>query len=145
MKKVLGTLGVMVFAMTTPCLASVSTDAIKSSDKYYWPNPAKNIECVEYARHFVKIPYGLFTLADKKKVINSTTAKSSSVAVINLGSSGHVAVVVSVDNSGSNRSIKIAEHNVPLGTKFPRYRTATCGSKISDCEKQLSILGYIRP
>lgn len=123
--------------------AAVTTTSIKSGDKYY---VAKNEECVIYARRFQKkLPYGLYTAADKQHILNSHTAKKGNVSIMSIGPVWHVAYVVDVDNSGSSRSITVAEHNIPVGTAKPRYRKATCGSKISDCEKALSIVGYFKP
>lgn len=123
--------------------AAVTTTSIKPGDKYY---VGKNEECVIYARRFQpKLPTGLVTAAAKQKIINSYTPKAGRVAIMSIGPVWHVAYVVTVDDSGSSRSINVAEHNIPLGTKTPRYRKATCGSKISDCEKALSIVGYFKP
>lgn len=123
--------------------AAVTTKTITAGDKYFVNG---NEECVLHTRRFVKsLPFGLYTLAQKKKIINSSTVGVGRAAIMDLGAVGHTGVVTALDNSGSSRSITIAEHNVPLGAKAPRYRTATCGSKITDCEKQLGILGYYKP
>jgi hypothetical protein len=123
--------------------AAVVTAPIKPGDRYYRLGPE---QCVIYARAFVSsLPFGLHDYNDKLRIINSTVPRRGNVAVINLGKVGHVAVVVSVDNSGSSRSIQIAEMNVPLDSLAPRYRYATCGANIADCEAQLKIVGYFRP
>ena len=123
--------------------AAVTTTPIKPGDKYYLGH---NEECVLYARrHVPSLPYGLFSANDKKKIINSHTPKAGSAAIMSIGGVWHIGVVKSTDVSGSSRNILIAEHNIPVGVKTPRYRKATCGSKTSDCEKALSIVGYYRP
>lgn len=133
-----------LIVMVSLCVeAAVTTTAIKSGDKYY---VSKNEECTTYARRFQsKLPYGLYTAADKKRIINTYTPKAGYVAIMSIGSVWHVGYLVGVDNGGGSRSIRLVEHNIPLGTAHPRYREATCGSKISDCEKALSIVGYFKP
>ena len=59
---------------------------------------------------------------------------------MNIGTAGHVGIVVDVDDSGKSKHIVIAETNVPVGNGA-QFRKATC-SKIDDCEKALHILGY---
>jgi hypothetical protein len=97
-------------------------------------NGEKNSDnCVKWAREYVpKLPFGLWNLADKKKIINSKKAKPGNVAIINVGALvGHVAVVVWV---GSNH-ITIKEANYKAGKITERHNT----------EKDLKILGYFDP
>lgn len=89
--------------------------------------------CVKWARDYVpSLPFGLFTIEDKKKVINSKKAKAGNVAIINIGLPvGHVAVVAKV---GSNH-ITIKEAN---------YRTGKITERHGQ-EKDLKVLGYFEP
>jgi hypothetical protein len=123
--------------------AAVSIAPIKAGDRYF---VSGNMDCVPYTRRFVpSLPYGLTDYKSKLAIINSTTPRAGSAAIMSMSEWGHVAVVVAVDNSGSSRSILLAEHNVPMGTAAPRYRYASCGSSIADCLKQLKIVGFYRP
>ena len=115
------------------CQAAITTEVIGNF----------NGECVAYARQKVpSLPSGLYTLADKKKVINSRTCKAGSVAIIDVGNYGHVAVVEKCDSSGSTQSITITEANYKPG-KITRRQSKV--SKISKAESELKILGYYRP
>lgn len=89
--------------------------------------------CVFYARKRVpKLPYGLWTIWNKKKIINSHKAKIGRVAIINTGLPwGHVAVIV---GKGSDR-IVIQEAN---------YYTCKITER-QGTEKDLKILGYFNP
>ena len=61
--------------------------------------------CVFYARHIAKkywgkkLPYGLWTLRNKKRIINTQRAKEGRVAVMALGYWGHLGVVEKVKGS----------------------------------------------
>lgn len=89
--------------------------------------------CVLYARSRVpKLPYGLWTLGNKKAIINSHKAKIGSVAIINVGWPwGHVAIVTNtihykiIIQEANYKSCKITER---------------CGT-----EEELKILGYFDP
>lgn len=90
--------------------------------------------CVLYARTLVpSLPRGLFTLQDKKNIINSYNPSQGSVAIIDSGQQwGHVAVVTSVNNDGT---VTIQESN--WGRCRIGSRTGTPGD--------LRILGYYKP
>ena len=132
--------------------AALTNPPMKTGDKYYVQG---NEQCVAYVRRFVKFRSGvnLASFSDKKNIVNSSTAKAGRAAIITVlekgtkkpNEYGHIALVTDVDDSGSSRSITIAEHNWPMGAKTSQYRKATCGSNLSDCEKQLSIFGYYKP
>ena len=88
--------------------------------------------CVLWARERVpKLPYGLFMLWQKKRIINSQNPKAGSVAIINVGLWGHVAVVTKV---GKNH-ITIREAN---------YRSCKITER-HDTPKNLKIVGYFNP
>jgi len=89
--------------------------------------------CVLWARDQVpSLPFGLWTIIAKKKIINSHKAKVGSVAIINAGLPfGHVAIVSKV---GLNH-ITIKEANYKHCTITERH-----GS-----ESDLKILGYFEP
>ena len=89
--------------------------------------------CVKYARsRCASLPFGLWTLADKRKIINSAQPRAGCVAIINVGwPVGHVAFVTNKDG----RNITIQEANYKYGKITER-----CGT-----EKTLKILGYYDP
>jgi hypothetical protein len=99
---------------------------INTTDKNRW-------NCVLFARSLVKkLPFGLWTISDKKKIINSHKAQHGSIAIIKTGFIwGHVAYVESV---GKNH-ITITEANFRAGKITERHGT----------EKDLKILGYFQP
>ena len=132
-----------VLLYSASATAAVVTSPIKSGDRYY---VSGNLDCVPYTRKFVpSLPYGLIDYKSKLAIINSTTPRVGSAAIMSMSEWGHIGVVAAVDNLGSSRSILLAEHNVPMGTAAPRYRYASCGSNINDCMKQLKIVGFYRP
>ncbi len=90
--------------------------------------------CVLYARTFVpSLPRGLFTLQDKKNIINSDRPSKGAVAIIDSGySPGHVAVVTNVNRDGT---ITIQEGN---------WNKCRIGSRTGSPQK-LNILGYFKP
>lgn len=89
--------------------------------------------CVLYARSKVpSLPHGLWTLNDKKKIINKKYPRAGWVAVISVGLPwGHVAVV---RKRGKNH-ITIVEAN---------YKTCRITER-HDTEKNLKIVGYFKP
>jgi len=89
--------------------------------------------CVKYARSKVpQLPFGLWTIFNKKKIINEKNPKRGFVAVISVGMPwGHCAVV---RLDGKNH-ITIKEAN---------YRTCKITER-HDTEKNLKILGYFSP
>ena len=89
--------------------------------------------CVKYARaRCPKLPFGLWTIKDKKNIINDDKARPGSIAIIKTNFPwGHVAVVRRKDG----RNIIIKEANFQYGRVTER-----CGS-----EKSLNILGYFNP
>lgn len=89
--------------------------------------------CVKYVRARVpKLPYGLWTISDKKKIINSKKAKTGNVAIIKTNFLwGHVALITHKDG----RNITICEANYKLGKITER-----CGQ-----EESLNIIGYFDP
>ncbi len=103
-----------------------------------------NGECTDFARSRVpRLPGNLFTIADKRAIINDRTARVGSVAIIDVPSgtyaeNGHVAVVENV----TANSITIAEAH--FGGPYTERRRAT-GRDLADAEAQLRIIGYFRP
>lgn len=89
--------------------------------------------CVLWARENVKmLPFGLWTINDKRKIINSNNPKAGDVAIIKTNFIwGHVAVVAKV---GKNH-ITIKEANFKTGKITQRHGT----------EKDLKIIGYFHP
>lgn len=90
--------------------------------------------CVLYARSFVpSLPRGLFSLQDKKSIINSYSPSKGSVAIIDSGLKyGHVAVVTDV---ASNGTITIQEGN---------WKSCQTGSR-KGTPQSLKVLGYFKP
>lgn len=101
--------------------------------------------CVSYARYRVpSLPYGLNTLEDKKRIINSYTCRAGSVAVIDAARPyGHLAVVESCDSDGSMQGIKITEANWKAG--YITRRSSRVAGSIKLAQSELRILGYFRP
>jgi hypothetical protein len=96
-------------------------------------NSTNNSNCVLFARCKVpSLPFGLSTYAAKKAIVNSTTASSGAVAIINVGNTvGHVAYVKSV----SGTTIYIREANWCSGQVSDRSGTKT----------GLNIVGFYKP
>ena len=91
--------------------------------------------CVLYARTLVpSLPRGLFTLQNKKNIINSYTPSKGAVAVIDSGHEwGHVAVVTDVSSDGT--TVTIQESN---------WGRCRIGSRTGSPQR-LNILGYFQP
>lgn len=89
--------------------------------------------CVKWVRERVpKLPFGLWYIWNKKKIINSHKAKIGRVAIMNVGLPwGHVGIVA---DKGSDR-IVIQEANYKFCKITERQGT----------EKDLKILGYFNP
>lgn len=89
--------------------------------------------CVKWCRTKIRnLPYGLWTIWDKKKIINSHRAKEGRVAIIKTRFKwGHVAIVKYV---GSNH----------LTIKEANYKTCKITER-HDSEKNLNIIGYFNP
>lgn len=149
MKKLKVFLTVMFVVMMASSFAyagsfSYTTTNFKRGDKYY--NSSYLYNCVSYARWLQPaLPYSLFTLADKKAIINSSKPKKKSVAIINVGNSiGHVAYVADVDDSGSSRSITLYEANYPSGVERKRVLKGKDKS-VKEIGKYFGIVGYWKP
>ncbi|GMU10054.1 hypothetical protein [Corallococcus caeni] len=106
--------------------------------------PSCDDECVIYARcrtehdsYGINLPYGLFSWADKKAIINSNHAHAGCVAMI-LGSNpaGHTAFVDSVNTAASPNRITLHESNWSSGSSCDA-RTGT--------KAQLNITNYWCP
>jgi hypothetical protein len=91
--------------------------------------------CVLYARSKVpSLPFGLWTIKDKKKIINTQTSRVGAVAIMNVGLPwGHVGVVIDRTKSGKYKTIREANF------KFCKITERT--GKTAD----LKILGYYDP
>ena len=96
---------------------------------------AWRFNCVKYARSLVpSLPYGLWTIGDKKKIINDKKSKIGSVAIMNVGIPwGHVGVVIAKSGQGQYKTIK--EANFKTGKITERTGTSA----------ELKILGYFNP
>jgi hypothetical protein len=105
---------------------------------------ADDRECVIYARSRVaSLPFGLFSMADKRNIINQSTPSAGSIAIIetpggSFAEIGHVAYVEEV----TSNSIIISETN--FSSRNYTLRKAV-GTKLADAEAQLRIIGYFRP
>lgn len=89
--------------------------------------------CVKWVRDRIKnLPYGLWTIWDKKKIIDTQKCKVGRVAIMKVGLPwGHVGIVT---QKGSDR-IVIQEANFKRCQVTERQGT----------EKQLKIIGYFNP
>ncbi len=99
---------------------------INNTDKNRW-------NCVLFARSLVKsLPFGLWNIKDKRKIINTHKPQHGDIAIINVGMPwGHVAYVEKV----GKWHITITEANFKFGKITERH----------DTEKNLKILGYYQP
>ena len=99
-----------------------------------------NNNCVLYARCRVpSLPYGLNTIQDKRRIINTQVPSVGCVAIHNLGTTeGHVSVVTNVRvvqrNGQTVYSVTIQEGNYPLGKIGTRFGNAS----------ELNIVGYFK-
>ena len=91
--------------------------------------------CVKYARTLIpSLPFGLWTIWDKKKIINSEKSKVGNIAIMKVGLPwGHVGVVT--DRTGGGRYKTIQEANFRIGKITKRTGTS----------KDLKIIGYFDP
>ena len=89
--------------------------------------------CVFWTRSRVpKLPYGLWTIADKKKICNDHTPKIGSVAIMNCGLPwGHVGIVRKV----GKQHLTIEEANFKSCKVTKRHDTSA----------NLMIIGYFNP
>ena len=114
--------------------SAVTTEVIGYSDK----------QCVECAREKVpSLPRGLYTLADKKTIINSHTCKKGRVAIMDVGPVGHVAYVAGCDSKGKTQGITLDYECNYLSGRITR-RTSQVSGNIHKSEKELRILGYFK-
>jgi len=102
----------------------------------FTPSAEANVRCncVLYAKQQVpSLPTGLWTLQNKRRIINSRQPSAGAVAIIdNKVRSGHLAVVRAVNPDGT---VTIEESN--WGGCGIRFRTNT--------PAKLNILGYFKP
>ena len=86
--------------------------------------------CVKWVRDRVpKLPFGLWTILDKKKIINAKNPKVGRVAIMNVGMPwGHVGIVHKLQG----KEIIIREANYKMCKVTERQGT----------EAELKILGY---
>jgi hypothetical protein len=91
-------------------------------------------ECVAYARcRAPGMPFGLFTWADKKAIINSNHAHPGCVAMI-LGSNpaGHTAFVDSVNTAASPNKMTLHESNWSSGSACDARTGTKAGLNITN-------------
>lgn len=89
--------------------------------------------CVKYARYKVnELPFGLWTIRDKKKIINSYKPKKGRVAIMKVGLPwGHLGVVTKVEED----HISVKETNYKFCKKTKRH----------DTPENLKVIGYFNP
>lgn len=99
------------------------TQILNATDPNRW-------NCVFFVRARVpRLPFGLWTLADKKKIINDHTPRVGSVAIMNVGLPwGHVGIIMKV----GTQHLTILEANYKYGKITERHGNTT----------DLRILGY---
>jgi hypothetical protein len=97
-----------------------------------WTNKNR-CNCVLYARSIVKsLPFGLWTIKEKNRIINSQKPEKGDVAIMNIGlPTGHVGVVEKV---GSNH-LTIKEANFKSCKITERHDTI----------KNFKITGFFKP
>jgi hypothetical protein len=122
---------ISLFYFATPALAAVTTEVMGNFSG----------ECVAYARSRAPgLPSGLFSMADKRRIINAKKCKAGSVAIIGNGSVGHVAYVEKCDRDGKKEGITITEANWKAG-KITK-RKVSSGDGLRAAERELGIEGY---
>ncbi len=82
-------------------------------------------------------------MQSKLNIINESKCKAGSVAIIRLGSVGHVAVVEKCDRDGKKEGIVITEANWQRGKITKRKASSADGLRAA--ERELNIAGYWRP
>lgn len=125
--------GLLVLSLLAMLGSNLNLIAQTSCDSYA-------CNCVKWVRcaRVPSLPYGLDTLADKKKIINSYTPAVGSVAVMDIyGDVGHLAYVAAVftDSSG-NVMIRVEEANYDA-CQITYNRTGTPGA--------MKVVGYYNP
>ncbi len=129
------------FAASGLAVAAIATSSVVITTSTSSPAQASTAcNCVLYAKSQVpSLPNGLWTLQDKRRIINSSNPTVGAVAIIDnrdrnpvVRNWGHVAVVRNVYPNGT---IRIQESN--WGGCGIRYRTGTPAN--------LGILGYFKP
>jgi hypothetical protein len=94
--------------------------------------------CVEYARSRVpSLPRGLFSQADKARIINSYTPQAGSVAVHTYN---HVSVVTRVWTEKDSKGRSVVKVSLTEANLTRCKITSRSGTP-----SQLSIVGYFRP
>lgn len=98
-------------------------------------NTPYKCNCVKYARSKVpNLPFGLWTIWNKKAIINSQKSKEGNIAIMDIGKPwGHVGIVVKRIKKGKYKTIREANFRRCKITE----RTGTT--------KKLKILGYFNP
>ncbi len=159
MKKPCLAMMVAVLVMLVATSSYAGSITVKSekitSGPYYNPAYTNPGDCVGYARWLLpnltkgkgQLPSVDLTSGDAKRhIINSSKTREKNVAVIDIQSgtysgNDHLGVVLSVDDSGSNKSIVLLEASYP-GAGI--YKRTVKGKKvsISDLMKKVNIVGY---
>lgn len=125
----------------TFCIAAMlaATQPLPSANAQSTCGSQYKCNCVLWVRcaRVPRLPYGLNTLQDKKNIINSYTPAVGSVAIMNIGSWGHVAYVSAVnkDNRGNIISITVQEAN---------YKACQVGTRTGS-PSAMKVVGYYRP
>ena len=116
----------VILTAVIPTVHAVESWVINTTD----PNRSN---CVNYVRSRVpSLPHGLYTLQDKKNIINSHTPREGAVAIM---TPNHVAVIVEVASISGRQIITVNEANYG-GARISGRRGAA---------DELGILGYFDP
>lgn len=98
--------------------------------------------CVFYVRTFMNLPSGLNSMADKRRIINTQTAKAGRAGIQNIGSYGHVFYVTKVDDSGDTQSLTYKEANNPWGNWETKITVKN--GKVKDILDKYKIEGFYK-
>jgi len=98
--------------------------------------------CVFYVRTLMNLPSGLISMADKRRIINTQTAKAGRAGIQNIGDYGHVFYVTKVDDSGDTQSLTYKEANYPYGNWETKITVKN--GKIRDIMDKYKIEGFYK-
>jgi len=121
--------------------------ASKMEFTYSQKRLSTNIEpgnCVFYVRTFLpSLPRNLNSMNDKRKIINTQTAKAGRAGIRNIGPVGHLFYVIKVDDSGDTQSITYREANNPYSGNW-ETKISVKNGKIKDIMSKYKIEGFYK-
>lgn len=144
----------LILTATAGYAGNVSTPKPEKITSGPYFNSSTTGNCVLYARWLLlkltkgkgTLPSYLESYSSKRDIKNSSKARENNVAIIQIKTgefapNGHVAVVLSVDDSGSSKSLVLLEAHYPYTGIYKRTIKGT-NAKMADLEKAAGIVGY---